>query len=125
MLIFKTLPSAVHSEVLGLLLLFTFGFMACGLAAIRQSIKQATGCVRVAVECVFSMPTMMLTPCFEAIRAGQDFIVPRARATSNGSLRTLKSHLISSIAALALRGNLQARPLVCPPQQLDVAFGHR
>lgn len=65
--IFDTEYAQWVSWVLGMLLLFAFGFMACGLAAIRQSIKQATGCVRVAAECVFSMPTMMLTPCFEAI----------------------------------------------------------
>ena len=55
-------------EVLGLLLLCTFGFMLCGFAAIRQNIQDAVGCVRVSVECVFSMPTMMLTPIFEAAR---------------------------------------------------------
>ena len=32
-----------------MLLLFAFGFMACGLAAMRQSIRQAVGCVKVGV----------------------------------------------------------------------------
>eukprot|EP00913_Durusdinium_trenchii_P017356 g16322.t1 len=74
-------------------LIFLFWF--CGLAFMKRAITTALGCVNAAVECIFSMPTMLLTPIFEDHR-GQPrpwrpagvggFCAPSARAAFKSTL---------------------------------------
>eukprot|EP00439_Symbiodinium_sp_Y106_P080322 s212_g19.t1 len=65
--LFATSYAAWVSRIVGILLLGMFFFMVCGLAAMQRAIYTAVGCVNMAVGCIFGMPSMMLTPCVEAI----------------------------------------------------------
>lgn len=58
--------ASIKSKLVGWALFVIFLFWFCGLAFMKRAITTALGCVNAAVECIFSMPTMLLTPIFEA-----------------------------------------------------------
>eukprot|EP00931_Biecheleriopsis_adriatica_P086224 TRINITY_DN60935_c0_g1_i1.p1 TRINITY_DN60935_c0_g1~~TRINITY_DN60935_c0_g1_i1.p1 ORF type:complete len:712 (+),score=136.69 TRINITY_DN60935_c0_g1_i1:57-2138(+) len=59
--------AAWTSKGLGVALLVLACLVSCGLAAMRKSLQIAVGCVQAACECIFSMPTLIIQPCLEAI----------------------------------------------------------
>lgn len=55
------------SKVLGILFLVVGCLLACALAAMREAMQIAIGCVAASCECIFSMPAMLVQPGVEAI----------------------------------------------------------
>jgi len=109
--LFTAAYAAWISKVLGLLLLTMFCFMAVGLSYMKKSITKAVGCVSATTECIFSMPSMMLTPIIEAAfklalwvsllmgltyLLGTASMVPQLTLQNGGQITAVQSKLVFS-----------------------------
>lgn len=103
--------AAMLSKVVGLLLLALFCFMAVALSYMKRSITKALGSVNATVECIFSMPSMMLTPIIEAVcklalfaalimgltyLLGTASMIPEMSLGAGGKITAVKSRLVFS-----------------------------
>eukprot|EP00930_Biecheleria_cincta_P037568 TRINITY_DN25809_c0_g1_i3.p1 TRINITY_DN25809_c0_g1~~TRINITY_DN25809_c0_g1_i3.p1 ORF type:complete len:672 (-),score=87.52 TRINITY_DN25809_c0_g1_i3:185-2200(-) len=59
--------ASTASKVVGIILLVVGCSLACALAAMREAMQIAIGCVAAACECIFSMPAMLVQPAIEAV----------------------------------------------------------